>query len=58
MIAYAGMPLLGERGHVLGVLCAIDHQPRAWSPDDLATLARLAERARAELQRRMLVEQV
>jgi diguanylate cyclase (GGDEF)-like protein/PAS domain S-box-containing protein len=57
VIAYAGMPLLGERGLVLGVLCAIDHKPRAWSQDDLATLARLAERARQELLRRSLVGQ-
>ena len=53
MIAYAGMPLTDGEGHVLGSLCAIDTQPRAWSPRDLAGLAELAAACCAELRLRI-----
>ncbi|MGK5681665.1 SpoIIE family protein phosphatase [Actinoplanes sp. URMC 104] len=42
VVAYAGMPLTDNDGHVLGSLCAIDHQPRRWSDQDLRLLAELA----------------
>ena len=42
VVAYAGMPLTDGRGHVLGSLCAIDGQPRAWSDRELTDLADLA----------------
>jgi Stage II sporulation protein E (SpoIIE)/GAF domain len=42
VVAYAGMPLTDQDGHVLGALCAIDTQPRDWSPDALAVLEDLA----------------
>jgi GAF domain-containing protein len=35
------------------VLCAIDHQPRIWSDEDITTLRRLARRAIAEIAERM-----
>jgi serine phosphatase RsbU (regulator of sigma subunit) len=54
MIAYAGMPLTDSEGHVLGSLCAIDTQPRAWSPRDLARLADLAAACCAELRLRIM----
>jgi serine phosphatase RsbU (regulator of sigma subunit) len=53
MIAYAGMPLTDSEGHVLGSLCAIDTQPRAWSPEELARLADLAAACCAELRLRI-----
>jgi len=49
VIAYAGIPLIDGSDNVLGVLCAVDHEPRAWSDDDIATLRRLAQRAIGEL---------
>jgi diguanylate cyclase (GGDEF)-like protein/PAS domain S-box-containing protein len=51
VIAYAGIPLIDAGDNVLGVLCAIDHEPRDWSDDDIATLRRLAQRAIGELMR-------
>ncbi len=47
--AYAGVPLRDRDGNVLGAFCAIDFQPRDWSPDDLAQLEDLAMAAAAEL---------
>ncbi|MDO8187971.1 SpoIIE family protein phosphatase [Conexibacter sp. JD483] len=44
--AYAGVPLRGTEGDVIGTLCAIDHRPRAWPTSAikrLAALGRLAE---------------
>jgi GAF domain-containing protein len=53
VIAYAGMPLTDSEGHVLGSLCAIDTQPRAWPPRELARLADLAAACCAELRLRI-----
>ena len=49
MVAYAGIPLVDPDDNVLGVLCAIDHEPRAWSDEDVSTLRR--QRAIGELTR-------
>ncbi|MBB4742289.1 serine phosphatase RsbU (regulator of sigma subunit) [Actinoplanes octamycinicus] len=43
VVGYAGMPLTDAEGNVLGSLCAIDSQPRDWTPDELELLADLAE---------------
>lgn len=40
--AYAGVPLVGRDGLPLGTLCVFDLRPRAFSPQELATLADLA----------------
>lgn len=42
VVAYAGMPVTGARGHSVGAMCAIDSRPRNWTPEDLATLQDLA----------------
>jgi GAF domain-containing protein len=47
----ATIPLVDAADNVLGVLCAIDHEPREWSDDDVAALRRLARHAIAELTR-------
>jgi GAF domain-containing protein len=35
VVAYAGLPIVGSEGHVLGSLCAIDDKPRSWDPAHL-----------------------
>jgi diguanylate cyclase (GGDEF)-like protein/PAS domain S-box-containing protein len=50
--AYLGTPLVDARGQRLGSLCAIDHVPREWAPEALATLQDLAAGAVAELELR------
>jgi GAF domain-containing protein len=50
VVAYAGVPLRAAGGEPIGTLCAIDHEPRTWSPDDLSLLTDLAAGVIAELQ--------
>lgn len=40
--AYLGVPLHAPGGAAIGTLCAIDHQPRQFSPGDLDLLKRMA----------------
>ena len=42
IVAYAGVPLT-MTGCALGALCVIDHEPRAWSYDEVQTLRDLAQ---------------
>ena len=49
--AYAGVPLRGPGGQVVGTLCGLDVRPRRWSSDDLAALQDLSRWAEAELAR-------
>jgi GAF domain-containing protein len=48
VVAYLGMPLTTRQGHVLGALCAIDTEPRSWTPGDATTLRDLANMTVAE----------
>jgi hypothetical protein len=50
VIAYAGVPLITDDGHVLGTLCVIDHRPRAWTADELDILADLAHAVMTEIR--------
>ncbi|WP_262281508.1 SpoIIE family protein phosphatase [Micromonospora sp. MA102] len=53
VVAYAGMPLTDLDGRVLGSLCAIDSKPRAWTAEQLRTLADLAAACSSELRLRI-----
>ncbi|HEY1133250.1 MAG TPA: SpoIIE family protein phosphatase [Nocardioides sp.] len=55
VIAYAGMPLTDDGGEVFGSLCAIDHEPRTWTPGELEVLADLAAACSAALRLRIAV---
>lgn len=46
---YAGQPLHGPDGYLLGTLCVVDRRPRQLSADDLAALRDLASLAEDEL---------
>ncbi|GIF18390.1 GAF domain-containing protein [Actinoplanes tereljensis] len=50
--AYAGAPLVSQSGHVLGGLCGLDVQPRAFSRDDLLFLQATAEEVVERLEER------
>jgi len=50
--AYLGVPLFTPDGYAIGTICAIDHQPRAWSEADVNLVSELAEVAISELAMR------
>jgi signal transduction histidine kinase/CheY-like chemotaxis protein len=50
---FAGVPLLTSDGASIGSLCVIEHDPRRWTPDDLATLRDLAAHAMGEINLRL-----
>ena len=47
--SWAGFPVRSPDGHVAGVLCVADHQPRQWGADDLDALRTLALIATGEV---------
>lgn len=50
VIAYAGVPLITPTGNVLGTLCAIDHEPRHWTTEQIEILSNLAGSVLSEIQ--------
>jgi PAS domain S-box-containing protein len=52
VIAYAGVPLRLATGEILGSFCAIENEPRVWTPAELESLKTLADAAMAELDLR------
>jgi GAF domain-containing protein len=52
VICYAGMPLVSSRGHTLGTLCVIGHQPHSFTEHEMGTLRSLADRAVARIEER------
>jgi hypothetical protein len=50
VVGYAAMPLEDVHGRPIGALSVSDHQPRDWSPAELATLRRRAAEASRRLQ--------
>lgn len=57
-VAYLGVPLRAPTGEVLGSLCAIDHEPRAWSAEDEQTLGELAAVLTSEMELRASVRRL
>ena len=49
--SYAGRPLRGPSGHVVGTLCVTGFEPRAWTASDVDLLEDLATWAETELAR-------
>lgn len=56
-IAYAGMPLRTQDGHVLGSFCVIDHEPRDWTEEELSILRDLATAVMSEIELRAVDRQ-
>jgi GAF domain-containing protein len=53
VVAYLGVPVRGPDGDVLGTLCAIEHEPRRWTAEDLAVLTDVAAGVTAEIALRV-----
>ncbi len=49
VIAYLGVPIHAPDGNVLGSLCAIDSEPRAWTDDDLTAMRSLVASVETEI---------
>ncbi|MEL6537091.1 MAG: GAF domain-containing sensor histidine kinase [Bacteroidota bacterium] len=56
IVFYAGVPLVNDKGHVLGTLCVIDHHPRKLKESQLMALRALAHQVMEliELRKRQL----
>ncbi len=52
IVAYIGVPLKGDDGRPLGVLCAIDTAPHQWSDDQIDILTDLAASVMTEIELR------
>ncbi|MFD6923859.1 PP2C family protein-serine/threonine phosphatase [Streptomyces sp. NPDC059944] len=50
--AWAGYPILGPGGDVLGSLCVIDDSPHVWRPSELSSLATMARAVGNEISMR------
>lgn len=51
-VAYLGIPLVLESGHILGSFCVADRRPRDWTADDLESLTDLAGLVMDEIELR------
>ncbi|MFB7982913.1 SpoIIE family protein phosphatase [Streptomyces vinaceus] len=51
-LAFAGVPLIGGSGEVLGVLAVTDPSPREWSEDEVQDLSDLAAACGAQMRMR------
>jgi phosphoserine phosphatase RsbU/P len=49
MLAWAGFPVRGPDGHVVGALCVADQVPRQWTACDVEVLETLAQIASGEI---------
>lgn len=47
--AWAGFPLVGPTGHILGSFCVVDLMPRSWSANDVEVLRVLAAAASSQV---------
>ncbi|MEV6677504.1 SpoIIE family protein phosphatase [Streptomyces erythrochromogenes] len=56
--AFAGVPLVGGSGELLGVLAVTDHATRQWSEDDVRDLSDLAAACSAQMRMRTRSETV
>ncbi len=50
LVAYLGVPLRAQSGHVVGVLAVFDRVPRSWPTDAVTSLEQLAASVVAELE--------
>lgn len=53
VIAYLGVPLTTADGYTLGSFCAIDHQPREWTAEEVGILQGIASLVMIEIELRL-----
>ncbi len=52
VIAYAGVPLEGPGGHIIGSVCAIDGKPRTWTDREIGILTDVSALVTKEIELR------
>lgn len=57
VVAYAGVPLALDEGHVLGTVCVIDSRPRCWTDADVYILREIASSVVAQISLRQEVKE-
>jgi signal transduction histidine kinase len=55
-LSYLGVPLRTSQKEVIGTICSFCHQPRIFTPEEVATLELFAERAAAALDNYLLYQ--
>ncbi len=55
VVAYAGVPLRTPGGHILGSVCAIAHEPREWTTEDIERLQDVAVLVTKEIELREML---
>jgi GAF domain-containing protein len=58
IVAFIALPMITHDGHVLGSFCAVDHQKREWSEDDIYVLRELTASVMTEINLREQVEEL
>lgn len=56
--AFAGVPLAGSSGELLGLLAVVDHEARSWNADEVRDLSDLAAACSAQIRMRERTETV
>ena len=56
--AYLGVPLTVAGGQTIGSFCAIDFQPRTWSPLEIEVMSELATSTLREIELRTALEEI
>jgi signal transduction histidine kinase len=56
--AYLGVPLTVAGGQTIGSFCAIDFQPRTWSPLDIEVMSELATSTLREIELRTALDEI
>lgn len=57
VVAYLGVPIIGDAGDNLGSFCVVDTMPRAWSDEEEEMLRELSEFLQAEISLRMALSE-
>ncbi|MEU4694297.1 SpoIIE family protein phosphatase [Actinoplanes sp. NPDC023714] len=52
-LAYVGAPVTDPDGLIVGTLCAVDREPRVWTPSEIALISELAEVCSSEVRLRI-----
>ncbi len=58
VIAYLGIPLTTAEGYTLGSFCAIDVQPREWTPKEVEILQEIADLVIEKIELRLLAKRL